>query len=127
MRVADTSALYAVFDEADAHHERALRDIADDEAILIPSEIVGETMGLLQLRLGSRIAREAMESFHKLPHVEIQPTPDDVWDNILQHAMDTYSKGEGPLSYRDQIVVSWCQKRKLKPWSFDKRIIAALS
>lgn len=40
MRVADTSALYALFSENDVHHEEATRALRDPEPVLVPDRDV---------------------------------------------------------------------------------------
>jgi len=122
VRVADTSALYALFFEEDAHHSKAHAFLADGEAVLIPAEILAETVWLLDRKFGHLAAREAGATLRRLPNVEVQPSWDDPWDNVLGQAWLEYQAGRGKLSYADAVVVAWCRKRRLKPWTYDKHI-----
>lgn len=119
MRVADTSALYAVFVAGDAHHEAAREHIADPDPILVPAEVLGETLSLLHFRHGHAFARACGKALRALPHLEVQPTPDDPWDDLLARTWETF--GATPrLSYVDCVVVAWCLRRGLDPWTYDK-------
>lgn len=48
--VVDTSWLYALFDEDDAHHDRALKRSKKAGIYEVPSEILGETLALRYTR-----------------------------------------------------------------------------
>lgn len=52
--VADSGALYALYDRSDRHH-RAVRQVVEEEhgAILIPSSLLSEIAYLLRMRLGA--------------------------------------------------------------------------
>jgi predicted nucleic acid-binding protein len=126
MKVADTSALYALFLENDAHHAQATAQLVTGEPIVVPSEILTETIGLIQLRLGPAPAVAASRFLTVTPCLEIQPTPDDPWDNLQREARDCFEQGRGQLSQADAIVIAWCRKRNLEPWSYDRELVAAI-
>lgn len=124
MRVADTSALYALLSVRDTHHAEARRAFADPEPVLVPSEIWTETLALVQYRHGHAEAIRAGEALRRLPHLEIQPTPDDPFDD-LQSAAAKIHQGEERLSLPDAIVVAWCRRRRLTPIAFDAALVDA--
>ncbi len=126
VRVGDSSALYAAFVASDAHHAKAAAGLAAKEPIVIPAEILAETMGLLQRRIGYAAALEAKGFLQSLPHVEVQPTWDDFYENILAEANRVFDTSKGQLSYPDAIVVAWCKMRKYKPFAFDHAILDAV-
>jgi predicted nucleic acid-binding protein len=119
MRVADTSALYALFAADDAHHEAARAAFANAQPILLPAEILVETLGLIAHRSGRKMAHEAARFLRQLPHVEIQPTPDEPWDDIQGAAWSAFEAG---LPYPEAIVAAWCRKRGLASLTFDSRL-----
>lgn len=126
MRVADTSALFAALVIEDAHHGKARAELDDQEPILIPAEILSETAALLHRRIGAQNARKAIASLRELPHVEVQPTWDDAFDNILAKAQEIFA-GSSRLNYPDAIVVAWCRMRGFKPLAFDRDLLRAVA
>ncbi|MCA1811366.1 MAG: PIN domain-containing protein [Halobacteriales archaeon] len=127
MKVADTSALYALFRENDAHHAKAKAQLASGEAIVIPAEILTETLCLIQMRVGFAPARAAAAFLASTPCVEVQPTHDEPWDDILGEAGRCFADAGGRLSRADAVVVAWSRKRGLAAWSYDKELLAATS
>lgn len=127
MRVADTSALYAFCVESDGHHKQALAAFRDAEPVVIPTEILAETIELLDYRHGFAVGRKARAALAVLPNLEVQPTWDDPGDDLLGAARTLYEQAEGRLSHCDSIVVAWCRQRKLKPLAFDREIVKAVS
>lgn len=115
-RVADTSALYALFDEDDAHHARARDRLAEPEPVLVPREILVETTNLLQYRFGWSATREAVGSLLDEPHVAVAgPVPvEGVWG--------AYERAEGVLSLADAVVVQTCRAQDAHPLAFDEAI-----
>ncbi|HUR62134.1 MAG TPA: PIN domain-containing protein [Candidatus Thermoplasmatota archaeon] len=127
MRVADTSVLYALFVPRDAQHARARKAIADPAPILVPGEILAETVSLLQYRHGYEVARKAAAFLRSLPHLEVQPTLDGPYEDLLGQAWTTYAmESKGNLSYPDSVVVAWCRRRKLPALAFDEAILKAV-
>jgi predicted nucleic acid-binding protein len=127
VKVADTSALYALFRENDAHHAKAKAQLASGEHIVIPAEILTETLCLIQLRAGFAPARAAAGFLASTPCVEVQPTHDDPWDDIQGEAARCFEDAAGRLSRADAVVVAWSRKRRLAPWSYDRELLAATS
>jgi predicted nucleic acid-binding protein len=127
VKVADTSALYALFRANDAHHAKAKAQLATGEPIVIPAEILTETLCLVQMRAGFVHAQAAARFLAKTPCVEVQQTHDDPWDDIQGEAGRCFDAGAGRLSRADAVVVAWCRKRRLAPWSYDKELLAATS
>ncbi len=117
MRVADTSALYPLFDADDAHHEQARNDLANPTPVLIPSEILVETVNLLHYRFGWSPAHSALEALLSKPHTNLaQPVP-------MAGVQDTYKKAQGDLSLADATVVQTCRVHGATPLSYDEAIL----
>lgn len=118
MRVADTSALYALFSKNDVHHKIALAEFKKPELIIIPLEIWSESISLIQYRQNHKAAITAGEYLLNLPHIDLEiPTRQMIADTWKQ-----YKKAGGKLSYPDAAVVTYCQIKNLKPITFDKNI-----
>lgn len=118
-RVGDSSALYALFDELDPHHEAAREAVADLEEIVIPTEILAETIDLLAYRTNKTTARRALEALLRLGHVAIAgPIP---IDGVLQ----TYRRSGGKISLCDSFVVQHCRVLGATPLTFDRAIRTA--
>ena len=119
MRIADTSALYAAFVAEDAHHAKAKDAMADPEPILVCTEILAETVALLQLRLGFEKARSAGAYLRGLRHVRI----DGSSSAVAGTAWAEFERANGKLSLPDAFVVAWCQSERASALAFDKEII----
>ncbi|MHB8585738.1 MAG: PIN domain-containing protein [Thermoplasmatota archaeon] len=119
MRVADTSALFALFSESDAHHLAAMKAFEDSELVCVPHEIVAETMALVHFRIGYRAARAAGEDLRALPHLRWEQTPEDVFEK----AWLEFATSGGAVSFPDAVVIAWCRARKARPIAFDRRIL----
>lgn len=118
MRIADTSALYALFNENDIHHEEAKKDFEDTNPIIIPPEIWSETLSLIQYRQGKEEAVRAGEALLDLPHVDLRS------GNIkrLNSSWETFKESNRDLSFPDSVVISWCDDKKATPISFDEEL-----
>jgi len=116
--VADTSALYALFDAGDAHHGKARAQLAAERPFLVPSEILSETIALLRLRLGRDASRQAVRSVLSFPHGRIAATK----QATIDLAAAGFASGTG-LTYEDWIVVHTCRAIGARPWSFDSDLI----
>lgn len=119
MRVADTSALYAVFDADDAHHAAATKALADPEPIAVPTEILGETIGLIEYRMSWNAAKAALEDLRRTPHLRLAERVDP--DAVASVFVDS----RGKLSLSDAVVVQTCRALAAKPLAFDRDILAA--
>lgn len=124
MKVADTSALYALIDADDTHHQAAAAAIAAEYGVIVPAEIWSETLCLVQFRMGHAAARAAADYLRNHPQIEIQPTPADVWEDLAGKA-ETLHGDHVKLSFADAVVAAWCQGRGLQPLAFDQNLIAA--
>ncbi len=118
MRIADTSALYALFSTTDVHHDEALDRLRSPETVMIPSEIWSETISLIQYRQGFGTAVSSGKALLGLPHVELLPSTIE----ILRHSWNIYRRSKGDLSLPDCVVVAWCLDMNATPLTFDKEI-----
>lgn len=115
-RVADTSALYALFDEDDDHHDEARDRLGDPTPVLVPREILVETTNLLQYRFGWSAAREAVDRLLGKPHVAVaDPVP-------VEGAWGEFERAEGALSLADAVVVQTCRAQDARALAFDEDI-----
>lgn len=122
MRVADTSALYALFATGDAHHDAARSAVEEREPIVVPSEIFAETLALIQYRQGFAAAREAGAFLRAVPHLRVRASP----ERALNAAWATFESSAGRLSFPDAVVVSWCRKEGAAPLAYDKALLNAV-
>lgn len=125
MRVADTSALYALLSVKDRHHAEAAKAFEDPEPVLVPAEIWNETLALVQYRHGHAAAVQAAEGLRRLPHLEIQPTSDDPFED-LQAAAARLHRDHTDLSPPDAVVAAWCRSRRLGCLAFDQALLDAI-
>ena len=110
--VADTSALYALYDTDDAHHAEAHRLAGQGEPIVIPREILVEFAHLLAYRASPTFARDALLEVLDLPHVTVaDPVPIEGVVALLHQ--------EPRLSAADAIVVQTCRVLGAQPLTFD--------
>jgi predicted nucleic acid-binding protein len=119
MRVADTSVLYAAFVAEDAHHAKGKAALADDEPIVVPSEIFAETVALIQWRFTFEQARLVGAFVRGLPHVRIESSS----NSVGKAAWDEYETAGGAISLPDAFVVAWVRAEGAKPLAFDKRLL----
>lgn len=116
MRVGDTSALYALFDEDDAHHDRAKAALEDPEPIAVPTEILVETVDLVEYRSTPGTARAALAWLLDRPNVRVA-------DPVHVPAVrEIHADGEGALSLADAFVVQTCRALAADPLAFDEGI-----
>ena len=122
MRVADTSALYALFARADAHHDDAREAVARREPIVVPGEIFSETLALIHYRQGFAAARDAGAFLRAIPHLRVRPSP----ERAIAEAWTTFEASKGRLSFPDAIVVAWCRKENAAAFTFDNALLQAV-
>jgi predicted nucleic acid-binding protein len=122
VRVADTSALYALISDTDVHHAKALEAFSSPESIIIPAEIFGETIGLLHYRLGFPAARAAGDFIQQLPHTRLRASH----LHQVTTAWETFLVARGKLSLPDAIVIAWCRAEAASPISFDETLLRHL-
>lgn len=119
MRIADTSALYAFLVETDAHHAKAVKAISDPEPIVIPTEILVETVQLLAYRFGWEAGRGALDALLALAHVGIAEKV------AFEAVRQVHAAGKGKLSLADSFVVQTCRALGGAPLAFDANIVKA--
>ena len=119
MQVADTSFLYALFSRTDEFHARALKDARGVESLLIPAEILSETIALIQYRQGFPAARSAGAWIQGRQGIQLGlPSR-----RILARAWRTYDSSRGRVSYPDAVVLAWCAARAALPLAYDSAIL----
>lgn len=117
-RVADTSALYAVFDSDDKHHDEAREILGDPTPVEIPSEILVETVNLLGYRFTWENACRALESLLAKPHISVaQPIP-------FGGVREVFQAAQGTLSLADAVVVQTVRALGAEAWTYDGEIKA---
>lgn len=119
--VADSSALFALVDRDDPHHQRAVQEARRQRPFVVPSEILVETLGLLQWRRGRQAAVEFLRSLRAMPHARIAGSRQAIVDLAVNAALKP-----GPLSFADWIVVHACRSSGSQPWTFDDDIRRAV-
>lgn len=120
-RVGDTSALYALFDADDAHHEDAKAALEDPEPIDVPTEVLVETIDLVEYRSTSETARAALAWLLDRPNVRIA-------DPVHVPAVrDLHAEAGGALSLADAFVVQTCRALGADALAFDEGIEARIS
>jgi predicted nucleic acid-binding protein len=118
-RIADTSALYGALVKDDAHHKDARARLAEPEAVLIPTEILVETVDLLTMRFGRDKAEDALARLLAVPHVRIAEKVH------LPAVLEVYRRHRR-LSLADAFVVQTCRALGASPFTYDHRIVAAV-
>lgn len=119
VRVADTSFLLALFDTRDPRRGKAKAWAADPEAIVVPPEVLGETLGVAHARHGYDAAAEVLAWLQGKPHVEL------VDDTDVAGVAPVFAEGRGRLSWVDAAVVVRCRAEDADPLCFDPDIEAA--
>jgi predicted nucleic acid-binding protein len=122
VRVADTSFLFALFSSFDAFHDRAVRAAGRGDPILIPAEILSETLALVHYRQGFAAARVSGDWIRTRGHMEVGlPTRD-----LVEAAWRDYREAQGRISYPDAVATSWCRSLNAAPLAFDTQLLAYL-
>lgn len=116
MRVADTSYLFALFHDLDAHHRTAHELSQQPGKVMIPAEIFAETMWLIQRRIGYREACAAGDWFRRQHGMAILDGEPEVRDRIWQ----TYLMGGRRGSYPDAVVIGWSRHLGAEVLTFDE-------
>lgn len=120
MLVADTSVLFALLHGSDAHHAKAVAEAKRERPFVIPSEILGEVIGLVRHRHGTEASRAALGALRGIPHAQIAASK----QSVVEQALDSATRG--PLSYQDWIVIHRCRATGAQPWTFDDAIRRAV-
>ena len=119
-RVADTSVLYALFSDADRFHERAVKDVGDPDPIVVPTEVLVETIDLLTYRFGFHAGRRALEFLLELPHVGLAEKVE------VAAVRAVYEAAKGRLSLADSFVVQTCLTLGTGALAYDRQIVGEL-
>jgi predicted nucleic acid-binding protein len=115
-RIADSSFLMAAFDRRDARRGKALEDLSSPETILVPIEVLGETLGVVQRRLGAQVARTLWSDLRTIKHVQFLTTSE------IEATAALFVESQ-KLSWVDAAVVHWCITKDAEPLSFDPEIV----
>lgn len=119
-RVADSSFLIAVYDREDPRRELALERLSGAVPVVVPPEVVAETLGVVQSRAGYEVARTIHDELAELAHVSFADATDP--DAVAEVS----EEGQGELSWVDAAVVWRCRSEDAEPLSFDAEIEAAV-
>jgi predicted nucleic acid-binding protein len=119
-RVADSSFIIALFDESDERQQMAQGWASDPEPIVVPAEVMAETMVVVHRRKGVAAALDIWNQLILLPHVAFLETSE------TERAAKVFSSAKGKLSWVDAVVVARCREGDLKPLSFDAHIERAV-
>lgn len=119
-RVADTSFVITFFDRDDPRHETA-RDLArDPEPIVVPPEVLGETLGVVHALHGYDLALGILDGLHGMPNLSLL-------EKASPMATGEVFRDAGTLSWVDAAVVARCREEDADPLAFDPDIEEAAS
>lgn len=114
--VADTSFLYALYNEEDPHHVRAKKDLHSGEPIYVPMSVITETISLIHYRMGYATANRILKHVLNLPLARAhEGAPLPAVAAAFEHA-------KGKLSFVDAVVVETCHALAAKPLTYDVEI-----
>lgn len=120
VRVADTSALVAFVSKEDAHHSKAVKAFREPDPVLLPQEILTETVDFLDGRFGFKTARDAAYDILNLRNIRIAPPIH------VAAALGHFERNQGKLSFADCVVVETARSWAAPALTFDKGILKAL-
>jgi len=113
-RIADTSRLYALFNDQDGDHEAAVSEAATPWVTLVPAAVMNELLDLVRYRHGKETARRDRHELERLPHFDLwYPTGHGVAVSVWE--TDPHS------SLHDAHVVALARKTGFPLASFDRR------
>lgn len=122
MRLADSSFLLALFLSGDRNHGSADREAAKSEPILVLSEVLGETLGVLQKRKGIDFARLVKQWIEGKPHFQFAFTQRTHFDA----ASRIFMKAPERLNYVDSIVAAYAIASATTLLTYDEDLRGAL-
>jgi predicted nucleic acid-binding protein len=115
--IADSGPLFAIADESDGHHERALREFEllarSRWEILVPYPILLETFTLALFRLGRKSASDWLSQV--LSAAFINPTPED----FRRAATQVLALPDQSITMVDATVAAVAIRLGLQVWTYD--------
>lgn len=114
-RIADSSFLIACFDTDDPRSDEAFRALQDPVAIFVPAEVLGETLGVVQRRKGTKAARLILSNLKQIAHLRLMTEVDHEGTAAVYEASTR-------LSWVDAAVVHWCRAKNAVPLAYDPDI-----
>lgn len=117
--VADSSFIITIFDRDDPRHGAA-RDLArDPEPILVPPEVLGETLGVVHARHGYDLELEVWQGLLAIPNLSVgeQAAPG--------RTGAVFEEAGGTLSWVDAAVVARCREEDAQPPALEPDIVEA--
>ncbi len=119
LRIADTSFLYALFSKTDVFHSRAREEAMKADPVVVPAEILSETLALIHYRRGFASARAAGLWIRSKGLIQIGiPSR-----RLVARAWQVFASGRGRWSYPDSVVLAWCAERAATPLAFDSALL----
>lgn len=122
MRLADSSFLLALFLSGDRNFAAADREAARPEAILVVSEVLAETLGVLQKRKGIDFARLVKQWMEGKPHFQFVFTQRSHFDL----ASRIFVKAPERLNYVDSVIVAWAVASSASVLTYDEDLRRAI-
>ncbi len=120
--IVDTSAIFALLDADDAHHEAAVEawDRAAAIDLVVHAYVVTESLALIRSRLGWPAAVEFVD--HLLPAIRTEMVTHDVHDDALR----TYRSVGGGTSFVDRVTIAFARAHGIeRALAFDADLQAA--
>ena len=115
--VADTGPLFAIADESDERHDRALEEfeslVRDRRQVLVPYPILLETYTLILFRLGRRGASDWLSQI--LSATFISPAPED----YRRAATQVLALSDRSVTLVDATVAAVASRLGLQVWTYD--------
>jgi predicted nucleic acid-binding protein len=115
--LADSGPLFAIADETDSLHERAVGDFEllarDRWEVLVPYPILLETYTLALFKLGQKSASDWLSQI--LPAVFISPTPED----YRQAAALVLAMSDQSVTLVDATIAALAGRLGLQVWTYD--------
>lgn len=123
MPVADTSFLVAFFDNRDSRYAEARRLFQDADHVVISTEVLIETLGVIKTKAGRKAADACLAALMAFESVGWEETCD------VMTAYGIY-KDHPSLSFTDAVVVQHCQRLRQDVLTFDgkqAKVVAKLT